>query len=299
MRAYFIYVYCDITVLTFGIIGNILVIMSILRQQKLLENNCYFLVFQLAICDLGVQVIYLGHDIITLSLETNPYEYFVTYRFFFHIRFLFQVTGICLMLVITMLRYRATLHPLKPAMSRRKLKIVCSLVYAVGLIAGYGPTLSLSLLYEKDRVKFYDKFHVAYIMPCYYLLPKLVMAVIYLKICRELIQQNKYIKNICSNPLRQTTPYPSFNILSFLRNRRTSFVSFCTVLCYGVGNIPVSVWFSWHIFGEHHLLKNYTWVEYFAYVFRVFCSHALNPVIYGTLDKKLLAFWKLCFKRKF
>ena len=117
MRPYFIYVYCDITVLVFGIIGNILVIMSILRQRSLLKNNYYFLVFQLALCDLVVQVIYIEHGIIILSLKTDPYDYFVAYRFFFNIAFLFQVTGIGMMLVITMLRYHATLHPLKPTMS--------------------------------------------------------------------------------------------------------------------------------------------------------------------------------------
>ena len=298
MRPYSIYLYCDITVLVFGIIANILVIISILRQRSLLKNNYYFLVFQLAICDLGVQAIYIVDDVITLNLK-SLYGYFVAYRCVFNIAFLFQVNGIAIMLVITLLRHRATLHPLKPAMSRRTLKIVCFLVYAIGFVAGYGPTLPLSLLYEKDRVKFYDKFHVAYLIPFYYLLPTLVMAVMYFQICRELIKQNKYMKSICSSRGTQTTPTPSFNILSFLRNRRTSFISFCTVLCYGVGNIPASVWFSWKIFGKHDFLKNHNWVGYFAYVFRVFCSHAMNPVIYGTLDKKLLAFWKQCFKRKF
>ena len=49
----------------------------------------------------------------------------------------FQVAGIGMMLIISVLRYRATVHPLKPAISRRKLKVVSGLLYIVGFIAGY------------------------------------------------------------------------------------------------------------------------------------------------------------------
>jgi hypothetical protein len=44
--------YSSIAVTVFGICGNTLVIISILRQRRLLRNNYYFLVFHLAICDL-------------------------------------------------------------------------------------------------------------------------------------------------------------------------------------------------------------------------------------------------------
>jgi hypothetical protein len=36
-----------------------------------------------------------------------------------------------MMLIISLLRYRATVHPLKPDVSRRKLKAICGLVYVV------------------------------------------------------------------------------------------------------------------------------------------------------------------------
>ena len=39
-----------------------------------------------------------------------------------------------MMLILSLLRYRTTAHALKPAISRRKLKVVCGLVYLVGLI---------------------------------------------------------------------------------------------------------------------------------------------------------------------
>jgi hypothetical protein len=51
--------YSKTVVLVVGILGNILVIISILRQKIVLKNNYYFLVRHLAMYDVGVLIIYL------------------------------------------------------------------------------------------------------------------------------------------------------------------------------------------------------------------------------------------------
>ena len=114
----------SITVVTiFGILGNILVILSILRQKKsVVKNNYYFLVLHLAISDLVVLIFYLF--MITCPINV--------------IGAVFQLTGVGMMLTISLLRYRAAVHPLKPAISGRKLKVVCALVYLVALIVAVG-----------------------------------------------------------------------------------------------------------------------------------------------------------------
>ena len=290
MEPYFIFAYCLITVLVFGIIGNILVIMSILRQKKLLKNNYYLLVLQLAINDLAVLIIYLLHCISEVTFEKSLYFHFLVYCLYYNIYYLFQLAGIGIMLFISVIRYRAVINPLKPALSRQKMKNVCCLVYIFGFIAGFGPAVLLCFTYVIPNI-YYDSFDI-YVITCYYIFPTLLMAVVYYKICRELIQQNKRMKNLCSNRAGQRTANSSFNIVTFIRNKRTSLVSFCTVLCYGVGNVPMSVWLLWNIFGSYHSWKNYRWVLYFANAFRVLGSHVVNPLIYGILDKKLLFFWK-------
>jgi hypothetical protein len=118
------------------------------------------------------------------------------------------------------------------------------------------------------------------------------MGVVYYKIGRELIKQNKYTKSVCSNPVRRSAPGSSFNILKFIRNRRAFFVCLITVLCYAIGNIPIIVYRILYIAVEYHLLVKYVWIGYLANVLRVAGSHSVNPLIYGTLDKKLLTFWK-------
>ena len=282
-----------------GILGNILVIISILRQKKLLKNNYYFLVLHLAICDLGVLIIVLFHHINGYFVEDPLVITSTKYCVFINIYYVFRVAGIGMMLIISLLRYRATVHPLKPDVSRRKLKVVCGLVYVVGFIACYGTRLPLCFMQRNDVAIVYDKVFYGYAISCFCFFPTIFMAVVYYKIGRELIKQNRYMKSVRSNPVSwRGAPDSSFNILKFIRNRRTFFVCLITVLCYGIGNIPASVRYILYIAGENHFLLKYVWIEYLANVLRVVGSHSVNPLIYGRLDKKLLPFWKLCRKRK-
>jgi hypothetical protein len=113
------------------------------------------------------------------------------------------------------------------------------------------------------------------------------MAVVYCKIGQALLKQNRYMKRVCSNPVRRSAPSSSFKILKFIRNRRTFFVCLITVLCFGIGNIPVSVWYILEIAGKNYFLMENVWTEYLAEVLRVAGSHSVNPLIYGILDKNL------------
>ena len=124
------------------------------------------------------------------------------------------------------------------------------------------------------------------------------MAVVYYKIGRALIKQNKYITSVCSNPVRRSAASSSSSILKFIRNRRTCFLCFLTVLCYGVGHISISAWFILFISGEYHLRIKYAWLLDLGIIIRVAGSHSLNPLIYGILDKKVLTFWKHCHNKK-
>jgi hypothetical protein len=145
----------------------------------------------------------------------------------------------------------------------------------------------------------YDKpLFYGYAISCFYFFPTVFMTVVYYKIGRELIKQNKYMKNVCSNPGRRSAPGSSFSILKFIRNRRIYLVCLITVLCYAIGNIPITVYFILYIAEEHHFVMKYVWIKYLANVLRVVGSHSVNPLIYGRLDKKLLPFWKLRRKRK-
>jgi hypothetical protein len=184
-----------------------------------------------------------------------------------------------MMLMISVLRYRATVHPLKPDVSRRKLKVVCGLVYIVSFIAGYATFLPFCFMQWNDVAIVYEKVFDGYAISCFYFFPTIFMAVVYYKISRTVIKQNKHMKSICSNPVRRSPP-GSFNILKFIRNRRIFLVCLITVLCFGIGNIPMIVYLILTIAEEHHLLMKYVWFVYLASVLRVAASYSTEYSIY-------------------
>lgn len=68
------YRYPDIVVIVIGIFGNILVILSLLRKKNVLKINHYFLVLQLAFCDLVVLIFYLYDSFEFYWLEGPLYD---------------------------------------------------------------------------------------------------------------------------------------------------------------------------------------------------------------------------------
>ena len=63
--------YSETIIIVFGIIGNIWVILSILKQKIVLKNNYYFLVLHLAICDLAVLIVHFLIWLNICSLKTR------------------------------------------------------------------------------------------------------------------------------------------------------------------------------------------------------------------------------------
>ena len=119
------------------------------------------------------------------------------------------------------------------------------------------------------------------------------MAVVYYKIGRSLVKQNEHMKNVCSNVLRQREPDSSFNILRYIRNRRTFLVCLSTVLCYGILCIPRLVWSFLIVVDENLQVLKYVCRWFFlCNTLKIAGSHSVNPLIYGILDKKLMTFWK-------
>ena len=206
----------------------------------------------------------------------------------------FSILGNRYDVTISVLRYRATVYHLKPAISRRKLKVVCDLVYIVSFFAGYGPAAPSCLEeYWEDGKNAHDNHFNGYITFCGVFCPTIFMAVVYFKIGRTLMKQNKYVKSMCSNvPGRHSASTSSFNIMTYFRNRKTFLVCLLTVVCYAVGNIPSTVWMISWMATDFRLLMKHSWIVYCTNILRVAGVHSVNHLIYETLDKKLLKFWK-------
>ena len=282
----------------FGMLGNILVILSIRSQKKNVLKNNYYVVSHLSICDLGVLTIYFLNTVaLYWPAESLSVRFHVITCHVYVIGYVFQLAGVNMMLVISLIRYRATVHPLKPACSRRKLKVVCGLLYLAGLIAACVAEVPMCFVKSVMHDAYWKSYFIFWILFVYFV-PTIIMAVVYYKIGRSLMEQKKYMKRMYSNAnRRRTTSQSPFNILKYIRNRRAFLVCITTVICYGTAHIPISVWFMWGIASKGLKIK-YGWLEDFASVLRIAGSHSVNPLIYGILDKNVLTFWKRCFKKR-
>ena len=192
-----------------------------------------------------------------------------------------------MMVVIAVLRYRATVHPFKPAISRKKLKIVCGLGYIVGLI-GYGTFTPFCVRQRNNVTALLFKLGVGFRAGSLDLFPTVFMVVVYYKITRALIKRNKHMKRVCSNAVRS----------KYVRNRRTFLVCLGTVFCFGVGTLLVSVWSILSVVGERSQRMKHDLIFRFGTVLRVAETISLHTLIYGILDRGLFAFWKIYPRRK-
>ncbi|CAB3987655.1 ---NA--- [Paramuricea clavata] len=112
------------------------------------------------------------------------------------------------------------------------------------------------------------------------------MAVVYYKIGRALLKQSRHMKRVCPDAVRRR----------HIRDRRTFLVCLGTVLSFGIGIFPISVWYIFTLAHEYNSIEKYVWMFIVGVVLRLAGSYSANPVIYGILDKKLLTFWKDCRK---
>lgn len=262
----------------FGIIGNALVILTILRKRSLLKSNYYYVVLHLAICDFTFLLFRLG-GLVANDFGAALHVPLCSVRMTCRIIYL---CGSGMMMIISVLRCRATVHPLQPVISRRNLKIACALVYTISitlLIIADLPRCFLNtsanflLLYEKVTGS---------VGNFIYIFSALAMASLYYKTTLALVQQSKTIQSSCSLSAH----------LRHAKNRKVSFISLCTVVCYTIGNIFQMVNNSKFITNN----KNSQLVEIgkIGFLLQLTLINSANPLIYGVLDRKLVLFWKNC-----
>ena len=270
-----------ISVNVIGIIGNTLAIISIARQRQLLKNNYYFLVLHLAVCDLGALITQL----LTGIVDVVRYIRFGITCVLHSLHFPFYFSGIIMMLIIAVLRYRATVHPLKPAICRAKLTKVCCVVYVVDSIIGLGLVLPQCFYVNLSDLsgKFLEGIDLLI-----YLVPTIFMIACYCKIGLALVEQNKQIKRMSSAAVRNRHKH----------GQRIFRTCLCTVICFAVGRLLNTVSLIWRVAGKYSLVEKNLWIPITSELLIVAGTHSANPLIYGILDKRMFRPIKLCKKKR-
>ena len=286
--------YAYASVCTFGCLGNILVTFSICRQN-LYKNIHYYLVLHLTICDLLNLLAALGNSYRNFTGKT-----WMTSDILCKLSFLpgtFFIAGLLFMVLISILRHRAVFHPLRPAVNRWKLHFVSAAVYVFGVLCQIPAGLHLYfkppyMCMEKWPS---DKLNITYTLclsAVQFFIPVIFLGIIYWKICRELIKQSKNIKVMSAthvNVEEETKRY-LFQRLVHHRNARSFGISFIIFICFLVAGLPQQIEFILYTFG---LVDPDVYFTEWLHVIYYFGVSAVNPLIYGTLDKRLFSFIKL------
>ena len=185
---------------SFGVLANISVVVCICRKRSLLKNNHYCLILQLAICDLFYLLFFA--PFVYSNFPTNPFiASRIMCKTWVPVHTSFYIAGANFLVLISIIRYRAKLYPLKPPVSRRALKVFSIFIYVLAIVCVI--PYALVLRYDETKFACYEEWtmnslNIAYtvFLTCVqYFVPVLFMSGIYYKICKQLITRNNWIGN--------------------------------------------------------------------------------------------------------
>ena len=271
-----------------GTIGNFLVILVILSNRSLLRNIHYYLVLHLAICDfftLMFPTSLIYHAFTGNSMLNSQ----VLCKLWRPAHAVFYNAGVLFMVIISVVRFQAVLKPLEPAMRRWKVKILAMSAYIFAIVWTIPYVLVQKMNHTSECV---EEWPVEELNICYtillsavqYFLPVVVLSTLYWKICIALVRQNREMKLLRASPPVSEQQYLSrYQRFRQHRNARTFSISFVIVICFAMTAAPRQII---QILGNCKVIE-FPWYYFWLEVVQFFGVSAVNPFIYGTLDRKL------------
>ena len=280
-----------------GVVGNVPVIVSICRKRSLLKSNHYYLILHLAICDFFYLLFFIPniYSIFSASPSITSSSYFVC-KIWGPAHTVFFTAGANFLVLISLLRYRATVHPLKPAVSRRTLKISSTVIYVMVIICIIPYMLVLrynetSGCYEEWSIESLNIAYTVFLSGIQYFIPVVFLSIIYYKIGKVLLTRNNRIAPMdARNQIQQQrTLYQRLKI----KNVRPLVVCFMIIACFTVSGFPWQI--LWIIFVSASKERPSYFTLFDALY--IFGTAVINPYVYGALDKKVFSLFQHCRKK--
>jgi phage-related minor tail protein len=136
--------------------------------------------------------------------------------------------------------------------------------------------------------------YTVFLSSVHFFIPVVVLGMIYWKISRELIKQSEKITSMNATVGEKTERW-LFQRLAHHRNTRTFVISFVIFVCFLVAGSPQQIAYILYVFGVVDL--NGAYYDWFNVLY-FFGVSAVNPFVYGALDKKLFSSFKLFWRKK-
>ena len=282
----------------FGVLGNLLVIYSIVSQRSLLKSNYYFLVLHLAFCDLMV-LLFTSYDTYEAWCPNSLFiRSLVMCKAWKPILTIFVNAGVFMVVLIAIFRYRAVLHPLKPAVSRSKLRIVVGVAYLCAIASLVPAVIVLKftdVCLQESPNPILSFIYTFFLTTVQYFLPVPILFILYYKICKALDIQSKKILSLNATSAatseesdgRQT----SLQKIKHYRNVRTFIRSASIVVSFAITSLPFQI--SWLLFAWGATVEIQAWTN----IVSLFGVNVVNPYIYGASDKTLRSAYKRIWEK--
>lgn len=287
-----------IVVFIVGIVGNSVVCVAVIRRKRMRTSNNIF-TFNLALCDLLIVVVFLPTQM--AAFENNQNWALGN----FMCRFVYTLVPVCFsasigtLLAITCDRYRAIAYPLKPRLSGRKVKIILAIIWSGSLAICFPLIIVAGLVRPAPGQVFCDEpfwpgeiyleVYWNFIFVIQYFLPLAIIAVLAILMAVK-IRKNNAI---------QLLPKCSQVVVSAVKQRmkQTSKITnmlIALVILYAICMLPQHLVFLWLTYGDLGSSKYRVYVLRFGNVFPM-ANSALNPIVYGTLNKEFKKVFKSFF----
>ena len=276
-------------IVIFGSIGNLLVIFSLYHQKKLLKkNNHYYLVLHLAICDLALLL--FTTEYIYTSFTGLPFAFSTIFcKTWSTIHTLFFIMEAGVMVLISLIRYRAVLYPFRAPLKRWQINLALGAVWVFAIVCMIPFFLWLNFSSQGGCNMDWPgrTFSVAYtifLASVEYVIPLLLLSLSYQRIYFKIRQQNKQAKQLIASQ----TSMKHFQKCKQDQNRSIFRVNCIIVFCFTLCAFPVQCLGIFAATGTDvpPIYYNAFYIFYLAGV----CS--LNPFIYKVFDKRVFGIFK-------
>ena len=252
-----------------GVMGNAIVCF-VIHQRKKLKTVTNLFILNLAISDL----IFAGSIPLELPLIIDDYKW-PYIPFFCKLYNPVQTTALSVSIfsltAVSMIRYRAIIHPLKKQISRGYTKYMLFAIWTFSslLVIPHIVTLKMkgSACEEEWPHLTHRKIYTTLLFACFFVVPLIIVVSAYTTIVRELKKKRDY-HNTALNDVRNKETKKVVSLLIKI------------TIVFALCNLPAQLMWLWLDFGNADEIFPYFWdLLDFLNVF-IFANSACNPLLY-------------------
>ena len=264
-------------IIAVGCTGNGLICLAILTRKK--RKTSEYFILNLAIADLAICALSMPLDMFELVSGYWPYGSFLC-KLVYPSQTVLMAVSVATLLAMSLERYRAIMHPLRPRIKGNVALVVIGIVWicSVLLVSPY----MIVLTYKNSTCEEnwpsdypgYPKIFTVSVFIILYVCPLLGITVAYLTVSRKLYRDI----NITGSTLMRHRQ----GKMRAKRNMRIVKIFVMAVMAFAICMLPNHVIWLWKDFGavETPTLQNDLLV--FAQIM-VYANSSINPYIFGTL----------------